>query len=42
MARLREIRESREGGAAMGLSGDSRVVGVDVTFGGEDEGYDER
>jgi hypothetical protein len=36
MARLREIREAREGGAAMGLSGDSRVVGVDVTFGGED------
>lgn len=33
MARLREIREAREGGA-MSVSGDSRVVGVDVTFGG--------
>jgi hypothetical protein len=39
MARLREIREEREGGA-MGASGESRVVGVDVTFGGEDR--DER
>ena len=35
MARLREIRVAREGGA-MSVSGDSRVVGVDVTFGGED------
>jgi Gas vesicle protein G len=42
MARLREIREAREGGAAMGLSGDSRVVGVDVTFGGAGEDSDER
>ena len=34
MARLREIREEREGGA-MGVSGDSRVVGVEVSFGGD-------
>lgn len=36
MARLREIRQAREGGA-MSVSGDSRVVGVDVTFGGAGE-----
>jgi hypothetical protein len=43
MARLREIREAREGeGGAMGLSGDSRVVGVAVTFGGTGEDPDER
>ena len=36
MARLREIREAREGGA-MSVSGDSRVVGVDVTFGGSED-----
>jgi hypothetical protein len=41
MARLREIREAREGGA-MGLSGGSRVVGVDVSFGGSGEDPDER
>ena len=41
MARLREIREAREGGA-MSVSGDSRVVGVDVTFGGAGEDPDER
>lgn len=41
MARLRQIREERAGGA-MGASGNSRVVGVDVTFGSGGEGRDER
>ena len=37
MARLREIRQRREEGAAIGLPADSRVVGVDVRFTGDDE-----
>jgi gas vesicle protein GvpG len=39
MARLREIRERREEGAAIGLPPDARVVGVDVRVSGDvDEG----
>jgi hypothetical protein len=41
MARLREIREAR-GEGSVGIPRDSRVVGVDVTFGGSDEDPDER
>lgn len=36
MARLREIRERREGEGA-GARADARVVGVDVTFAGQDD-----
>jgi hypothetical protein len=35
MARLREIRERREEGAAIGIPTDARVVGIDVRFTGE-------
>jgi hypothetical protein len=36
LARLREIRANR-GEAALGMTPDDRVVGVDVSFGGPDE-----
>jgi hypothetical protein len=39
LARMREIRESREEGA-LGLPPDARVVGVDVTFEAPDEPED--
>ena len=39
LARMREIRESREEGA-LGLPSDARVIGVDVTFEAPDEPED--